>query len=152
MNTFDLETLNDTILDATESIIAETENVEDGFTGDMLDVIHFSDIRTSAEELQTLVVQNASIEQIENQSIDLYQNVKYILEHCENEIFSTTDTEVLNSFENIRTYVDALRYAINTFVSEQAAWELMMYIAILWKTCILALLIEKGTKWQKVKL
>jgi hypothetical protein len=121
MNTFDLETLNDTILDATESIIAETENVEDGFTGDMLDVIHFSDIRTSAEELQTLVVENASIEQIENQSIDLYQNVKYILEHCENEIFSTTDTEVLNSFENIRTYVDALRYAINTFVSEQAA-------------------------------
>ena len=119
MNTFDLETLNDTILDATESIIAETENVEDGFTGDMLDVIHFSDIRTSAEELQTLVVQNASIEQIENESINLYQNVKYILEHCENEIFSSNDTEVLESFENIRTYVDALRYAITTFVSEK---------------------------------
>ncbi len=118
MNTFDLETLNDTILDATESIIAETENVEDGFTGNMLDVIHFSDIRTSAEELQTLVVQNASIEQIENESINLYQNVKYILEHCENEIFSSSDTEVLESFENIRTYVDALRYAINTFVLE----------------------------------
>jgi hypothetical protein len=121
MNTFDLETLNDTILDATESIIAETENLEDGFTGDMLDVIHFSDIRTYAEELQTLVVENASIEQIENESIDLYQNVKYILEHCENEIFSSTDTEVLNSFENIRTYVDAIRYTISTFVSEQAA-------------------------------
>ncbi len=118
MNTFDLETLNDTILDATESIIAETENVEDGFTGNMLDVIHFSDIRTSAEKLQTLVVQNASIEQIENESINLYQNVKYILEHCENEIFSSSDTEVLESFENIRTYVDALRYAINTFVLE----------------------------------
>ena len=118
MNTFDLETLNDTILDATESIIAETENVEDGFTGDMLDVIHFSDIRDSAEKLQTLVVQNASIEQIENESINLYQNVKYILEHCENEIFSSSDTEVLESFENIRTYVDALRYAINTFVLE----------------------------------
>ena len=42
----------------------------------------------------------------------------YILEHCENEIFSTTDTEVLESFENIRTYVDAIRYTINTFVSE----------------------------------
>lgn len=119
MNTFDLETLNDTILDATESIIAETENVEEGFTGDMLDVIHFSDIRSSAEELQTLVVENASIKQIENQSIDLYRNVKYILEHCENEIFSSNDTEVLESFENIRTYVDALRYAIDTFVSEK---------------------------------
>ena len=119
MNTFDLETLNDTILDATESIIAETENVEEGFTGDMLDVIHFFDIRSSAEELQTLVVENASIKQIENQSIDLYQNVKYILEHCENEIFSSNDTEVLESFENIRTYVNALRCAIDTFVSEK---------------------------------
>jgi len=118
MNTFDLEMLVDTVMDATESIIAETENVEDGFTGDMLEVIQFSDIRDSAEELQTLVLQNASIEQIENQSIDLYQNVKYILEHCENEIFSTTDTEVLNSFENMRTYVDAIRYTISTFVSE----------------------------------
>jgi hypothetical protein len=118
MKTFDLEMLVDTVMDATESIIAETENVEDGFTGDMLEVIQFSDIRDSAEELQTLVLQNASIEQIENQSIDLYQNVKYILEHCENEIFSTTDTEVLNSFENMRTYVDVIRYTINTFVSE----------------------------------
>jgi len=84
----------------------------------MLEVIQFSDIRDSAEELQTLVLQNASIEQIENESINLYQNVKYILEHCENEIFSTTDTEVLNSFENMRTYVDAIRYTISTFVSE----------------------------------
>jgi len=122
MNTFDLEMLVDTVMDATESIIAETENVEDGFTGDMLEVIQFSDIRDSAEELQTLVLQNASIEQIENQSIDLYQNVKYILEHCENEIFSTTDTEVLNSFENMRTYVDAIRYTISTFVSESKVW------------------------------
>lgn len=118
MNTFDLETLHDTILDATESIIAETENVEDGFTGDMLDVIRFSDIRDSAEYLQTLVVENRPVTSIETESINLYQNVKYILEHCENEIFSSNDTEVLESFENIRTYVDALRYAIDTFVSE----------------------------------
>lgn len=118
MNTFDLETLHDTILDATESIIAETENVEEGFTGDMLDVIHFSDIRDSAEYLQTLVVENRPVTSIETESINLYQNVKYILEHCENEIFSSNDTEVLESFENIRTYVDALRYAIDTFVSE----------------------------------
>lgn len=119
MNTIDLEILVDTIMDETESIISEVENVENGFTGDMLDVIHFSDIRSSAEELQTLVLQNASIEQIENQSIDLYQNVKYILEHCEIEIFSSTDTEVMNSFEYIRTSVDAIRYTITTFVSEQ---------------------------------
>jgi hypothetical protein len=118
MNTFDLETLHDTILDATESIIAETENVEEGFAGNMLELIHFSDIRDSAEYLQTLVVENRPVTSIETESINLYQNVKYILEHCENEIFSSNDTEVLESFENIRTYVDALRYAIDTFVSE----------------------------------
>ena len=118
MNTFDLETLHDTILDATESIIAETENVEEGFAGNMLELIHFSDIRDSAEYLQTLVVENRPVTSIETESINLYQNVKYILEHCENEIFSSNDTEVLESFENIRTYVDALRYAIDSFVSE----------------------------------
>ena len=118
MNTFDLETLHDTILDATESIIAETENVEEGFAGNMLELIHFSDIRDSAEYLQTLVVENRPVTSIKTESINLYQNVKYILEHCENEIFSSNDTEVLESFENIRTYVDALRYAIDTFVSE----------------------------------
>ena len=61
MNTFDLETLHDTILDATESIIAETENVEDGFTGDMLDVIHFSDIRSSGGGLKHASVKSAEI-------------------------------------------------------------------------------------------
>ena len=122
MNTFDLEGLCDTILDATESIIAETENVEECINNDgLLYTLSFGDIRDSAEELQTLVVQNASIEQIENESINLYQNVKYILEHMENEYSSIITDEVSNSFENIRTYVDALRYAVNTFVSEQSA-------------------------------
>ena len=113
MNTIDLGIFADTIYNATESIIAETENVEEGFTGDMLDVIHFSDIRDSAEELQLLIERYESIE-----SINLYQNVKYILEHCENEIFSTTDTEIMNSFDNIRTYVDVIRDAVNTLLSE----------------------------------
>jgi len=127
MNTFDLEMLVDTVMDATESIIAETENVEDSVNdNDMLEVIQFSDIRDSAEELQTFVVNmsenefisNTMLDQLDDISITLYQNVKYILEHCENEIFSTTDTEIMNSFENMRTYVDAIRYTISTFVSE----------------------------------
>jgi len=117
-NNFDLGIFADTIYNASESIIAETENVEEGFTGDMLDVIHFSDIRDSAEELQLLIERYESIESIKNESINLYQNVKYILEHCENEIFSTTDTEIMNSFDNIRTYVDVIRDAVNTLVSE----------------------------------
>jgi hypothetical protein len=121
MNTIDLGIFADTIYNATESIIAETENVEEGFTGDMLDVIHFSDIRDSAEELQLLIERYESIESIKNESINLYQNVKYILEHCENEIFSTTDTEIMNSFDNIRTYVDVIREAVNTLLSQQSA-------------------------------
>jgi hypothetical protein len=121
MNTIDLGIFGDTIYNATESIIAETENVEEGFTGDMLDVIHFSDIRDSAEELQLLIERYESIESIKNESINLYQNVKYILEHCENEIFSTTDTEIMNSFDNIRTYVDVIRESVNTLLSQQSA-------------------------------
>jgi hypothetical protein len=127
MKTFDLEMLVDTVLDATESIIAETENVEDSVNdNDMLEVIQFSDIRLVAEELQSFVVHisenefisNSMLEQLDDISITLYQNVKYILEHCENEIFSTTDTEIMDSFENMRTFVDAIRYTISTFVSE----------------------------------
>jgi hypothetical protein len=121
MNTIDLGIFADTIYNASESIIAETENVEEGFTGDMLDVIHFSDIRDSAEELQLLIERYESIESIKNESINLYQNVKYILEHCENEIFSTTDTEIMNSFDNIRTYVDVIRESVNTLLSQQSA-------------------------------
>lgn len=121
MNTIDLGIFADTIYNASESIIAETENVEDGFTGDMLDVIHFSDIRESAEELQLLIDRFGTLEEIKNESINLYQNVKYILEHCENEIFSSTDTEIMNSFDNIRTYVDIIRESVNTLLSEQSA-------------------------------
>lgn len=125
MNTFDLEGLCDTILDATESIIAETENVEECINNDgLLYTLSFGDIRDSAEELQLLIDQYESIESIKNESINLYQNVKYILEHMENEYSSIITDEVSNSFENIRTYVDGLRYAVNTFLSEQSAWEL----------------------------
>ena len=117
-NNFDLGIFADTIYNASESIIAETENVEEGFTGDMLDVIHFSDIRDSAEELQLLIERYESIESIKNESINLYQNVKYILEHMENEYSSIITDEVSNSFENIRTYVDVIRDAVNTLLSE----------------------------------
>jgi hypothetical protein len=119
MNTFDLEMLVDTVMDATESIIAETENVEECIKNDeLMYILSFGDIRDSAEELQTLVLQDASIEQIENESINLYQNVKYIVEDLENEYSSIMTDEISSSFENIRTYVDAIRYTVNTFVSE----------------------------------
>jgi hypothetical protein len=59
------------------------------------------------------------LEQLDDISITLYQNVKYILEDCENEVFSTTDTvytEIMKSFDNMRTYVNNVRETVSTFV------------------------------------
>ena len=108
-----MNTFVETTLAECESIISETENVEEYSTGDMLDVIQFYDIRESAEEMQTLVVamaenefvSNNMLENIENQSITIYQNIKYILETAEDEIFSSSDIEVMKSFDNIKDAV-----------------------------------------------
>ena len=121
-----MNTFVETTLAECESIISETENVEEYSTGDMLDVIQFSDIRESAEEMQTLVVamaenefvSNNMLENIENQSITIYQYIKYILETAEDEIFSSNDTEVMKSFDNMRTYVNSIRNIVDTFVLE----------------------------------
>lgn len=127
MNTFVVDSLVESVMNECESIIAETENVEDSVNdNDMLEVIQFSDIRLVAEELQSFVVHmsenefisNSMLEQLDDISITLYQNVKYILEHCEIEIFSTTDTEIMKSFDNMRTYVNNVRETVSTFVSE----------------------------------
>jgi hypothetical protein len=124
LNTFVVDSLVESVMNECESIIAETENVEEYTTGDMLDVVHFYDIRLVAEELQSFVVHisenefisNSMLEQLDDISITLYQNVKYILEDCEIEIFSTTDTEIMKSFDNMRTYVNNVRETVSTFV------------------------------------
>ena len=124
-NTFVLESSVETIMGEIESIISEVENVYDSVTDDdMLNVIQFNDIRDSAEELQTFVLQmveneyisNTMLKQCEDISITLYQNVKYILEHCENEIFSSTDTEIFECFDYMRTSVTTIRNEIDTLV------------------------------------
>ena len=124
MNTFVVDSLVESVVNECESIIAETENVEELHTGDMLDVMHFSDIRLVAEELQSFVVHisenefisNSMLEQLDDISIILYQNVNYILEDCEIEVFNTTDTEIMKSFDNMRTYVNNVRETVSTFV------------------------------------
>ena len=122
MNTIELGIFGDTIYNATESIIAETETVEECINnGELLYTLSFSDIRDSAEELQLLIERYESIESIKNESINLYQNVKYIVEDLENEHSSIITDEVLKSFDNIRTYVDVIRESVNTLESEQSA-------------------------------
>ena len=114
----------DTLMGETESIIAETENVYDFLTGDeidtkVLDSLDFDDIRSSAEELQSLVVDFADEfnfqyakdlqDEIENESINLYQNVKYILSAIEDEYSFLMSDDVAKSFGYIRASVNTIR-------------------------------------------
>ena len=105
-----------------ESIISETENIEHYYTDDLLDSLDFSDIRNSAEQLQTLVISmseselvtNDMLTEIDDMSIDLYQNIKYI---SEGEVFDS-DIEVIESFRNMFTYVNGIRDIVKHFVVE----------------------------------
>ena len=112
-----MNTLAHTVLNETESIIAESENIRDNIDNVYAFILDddFENIRTNAEEMQTLVVQNASIEQIENQSINLYQEIKYILEHIENEYENVMGPELISSFVNMRESINTIRETINTF-------------------------------------
>lgn len=103
-----------TILGECESIISCVENVQDMCEGNtlvvqLLSVEDFEQIRYDAEELQTLVVQNASNEDLENQSITLYQSIKYTLEALEESI---QDADILNEFSYIRAAVYVIRDTI----------------------------------------
>lgn len=111
----------DTLMGETESIIAETENVYEFITEmeintSVLDSLDFDDIRCSAEELQSLVVQYADdyttndlIGEIENESITLYQNIKYILDGIEDEYSFLMSDDVAKSFSYIRASVNTIR-------------------------------------------
>jgi len=117
---FSVEFITETIMGECESIISEVENVYHSVTDDdMLNVLHFSDIRDIAENLQTLVLDYSEetdeyqtkclLDEMTEESINLYQNIKYILEHCETEIFSSTDTEILQSFQFMRDSINTIR-------------------------------------------
>ena len=117
---FSVEFITETIMGECESIISEVENVYHSVTdNDMLNVLHFSDIRDIAENLQTLVLDYSEetdeyqtkclLDEMTEESINLYQNIKYILEHCETEIFSSTDTEILQSFQFMRDSINTIR-------------------------------------------
>jgi hypothetical protein len=117
---FSVEFITETIMGECESIISEVENVYHSVTDDdMLNVLHFSDIRDISENLQTLVLDYSEetdeyqtkclLDEMSEESINLYQNIKYILEHCENEIFTTDDIEITSSFEFMRHSINTIR-------------------------------------------
>jgi hypothetical protein len=110
------------VLADSESIISETENIEEHIDADLLYVFEFSDIRTSAEALQNLVIDmseselvtNDMITEIDDMSIELYQNIKYI---SEGEVFES-NTDVIESFRKMFICVNGIRGTVKEFVSE----------------------------------
>ena len=105
-----------------ESIISETENIEHYYTDDILDSLDFSDIRNSAEQLQTLVISmseselvtNDMLTEIDDMSIELYQNIKYI---SEDSVFDS-DIEVVESFRSMFACINSIRDSVKHFVVE----------------------------------
>ena len=105
-----------------ESIISETENIEHYYTDDILDSLDFSDIRNSAEELESLVISmseselvtNDMIGDIDDMSIELYQNIKYI---SEDSVFDS-DIEVIESFRSMFECINSIRGNMQHFVVE----------------------------------
>ena len=107
-----------TILGECESIISCVENVQHMSEGNtlvvqLLEIEDFENIRTTAEELQTLVVQGSDIGDLYDESVTLYQNVKYTLEALEDSI---QDLDLLNEFGFIRAALSVIRTEINTLV------------------------------------
>jgi len=105
-----------------KSIISETENVEEYISADSLDELEFVDIRNSAEQLQTLVISmseselvtNDMLTEIDDMSIELYQNIKYI---SDDKVFDS-DIEVIESFRNMFDCVNSIRGNVQHFVVE----------------------------------
>ena len=99
-----------------ESIISETENIEHYYTDDILDSLDFSDIRNSAEQLQTLVISmseselvtNDMLKDIDDMSIELYQNIKYI---SDDSVFDS-DIEVVESFRSMFACINGIRDSV----------------------------------------
>jgi hypothetical protein len=118
-----MNTLVDVVMGECESIIAETENVTESFTAEECDTLdsflnELYEIRCSAEALNELVVHlqndyfSVSKEELDDESITLYQNIKYSLEAFENEYESMMTDEIAKSFSYMRASIDTIRNKI----------------------------------------
>ena len=117
-----MNTLVDIIDGECESIISCIENVyeiasDDEITTKLLNAEEFETIRYTAEELQSYVLIPASDEydittdgELYDLSVNLYRDVKYIVEAVEDSI---TQADILEQFEYIRESVDFIRSEIN---------------------------------------
>jgi len=131
MNIEQMNTIVETIVNECESIISETENITE-----VVDLESFAEelleIRISAENLQTLIlnieeseyISNNMLDSLENQSIQLYQEIKYSFDNIEtppydvlSENESFTNPEVIDSFVCMRDSINAIRDAVYELVT-----------------------------------
>ena len=98
------------ILEYTESIIADTENITEILSEEYLDNQEFFIIRQNAENIQSIITKYDidnneellfdDIEEINEYRIEIYQYAKYILEDYE-ENNRNHDLEIINAFNDI---------------------------------------------------
>ena len=131
MNIEQMNTIVETITCECESIISETENVTE-----VVDLESFAEelleIRISAENLQTLIlnieeseyISSDMLDSLENKSIQLYQEIKYSFDNIEtppydalSENESSTNPEVIESFVCMRDSINAIRDAVYELVT-----------------------------------
>ena len=98
------------ILEYTESIIADTENITEILSEEYLDNQEFYIIRQNAENIQSIITKYDidnneellfdDIEEINEYRIEIYQYAKYILEDYQ-ENNRNHDLEIINAFNDI---------------------------------------------------
>ena len=113
--------VTETIMGECESIISETENTIEELDSTTFDsfIDELYEIRCIAESLQTLVLDFAEetdeyqtkclLDEMSEESINLYQNIKYSLESFETENESTINDEITSSFEFMRHSINTIR-------------------------------------------
>jgi hypothetical protein len=113
--------ITETIMGECESIISETENITEELErttfASFIDELY--EIRSIAEHMQTLVLDYSEevdpyqtkclLDEMSEESINLYQCIKYSLESFETENESTINDEITSSFEFMRHSINTIR-------------------------------------------
>jgi len=118
---FSVEFITETIMGECESIISETENITEELerTTFASFISELYEIRSIAEHMQSLVLDYSEetdeyqtfclLDEMTEESINLYQCIKYSLESFETDNESTINDEITSSFEFMRHSINTIR-------------------------------------------
>jgi hypothetical protein len=118
---FSVEFITETVMGECESIISETENITEELDSttfaSFIDELY--EIRSIAEHMQSLVLDyseetdeyqtNCLLDEMSEESINLYQCIKYSLESFEIDNESINNIEITSSFEFMRHSINTIR-------------------------------------------